>query len=214
VERGPGVWDAVPLKDAVQDTFEDALLRLKVMSFFECLALSIHFILGGDFGFPVVEGELRGRVSDIGALGSPILEDRLEDLLREVEAALESWTVRKANLGREALKLYKQRWLDQKEAAAHLSERISKVNSSREETLREVEALQSRRLEGGGREVSSELLKQQLSVKFFNRIISEDQRRLDELPSRPELQVRALEEKEGELARLEDYIRDLAEPFS
>jgi hypothetical protein len=37
---------------------------------------------------------------------------------------------------------------------------------------------------------------------------------LDELPSRPELQARALEEKEGELARLEDYIRNLAKPFS
>jgi hypothetical protein len=212
--RGPGVWDAVPLKDAVPDTFEDALLRLKVMSFFECLALSIDFILGGDFGFPVVEGELRSRVSDISILGSTVLEDRLEDLLREVESALESWAVRKANLSREALKLYRQRWLDQKGVTAHLSEEISKMNSLREEALREVEAIKSRCLEGGGHDASSETLKPRLRIKFFNYTISENQRRLDELPSRPALQARALEEKEGELARLEDYIRRLAEPFS
>ena len=51
MERGPRIWDAVPLRDDVEDKFEDALLRMKAESFFECLALCASFIIRGDINF-------------------------------------------------------------------------------------------------------------------------------------------------------------------
>src|SRR5436853_4954689 len=88
VERGFGVWDVVPPRDPLQDKFEDALLRLKVESFFECLALCIHFIIGGDITFAQVEVELWDRHRDIEALGSALLGRRIAYLIYDVEVAV------------------------------------------------------------------------------------------------------------------------------
>src|SRR5436853_7915604 len=87
VERGFGVWDVVPPRDPLQDKFEDALLRLKVESFFECLALCTHFIIGGDITFAQVEVELWDRHRDIEALGSALLGRRIAYVIYDVEVA-------------------------------------------------------------------------------------------------------------------------------
>src|SRR5437870_1489771 len=109
-ERGPGVWDVIPLRDLAHDRFEDALLRMKVDSFFECLALCIHFILKEDITFAQVEGELWGRHHDIEALGSAILGRRLAGVIYDVEVAFKVLADRRASLERDAQKLF-ERWI-------------------------------------------------------------------------------------------------------
>ena len=74
VERGPGIWDVIPLRDDdVEDKFEDVLLRLKVESFFECLALCASFIIRGDVIFVQVKEKIWSRIRGIQALGSDLL---------------------------------------------------------------------------------------------------------------------------------------------
>ena len=109
-ERGPGVWDVIPLRDLAHDRFEDALLRMKVDSFFECLALCIHFILKGDVTFTQVKGELWGRHCDIEALGSATLGRRLAGVIYDVEVAFKVLADRRASLEHDAQKLF-ERWI-------------------------------------------------------------------------------------------------------
>lgn len=112
-ERGPGVWDVLPPRDLTQDKFEDALLRLKVESFFECLALCIHFIIGGDINFAQVEAELWGRHRDIEVLGSALLGQRLAGLIHDVEVAFRVLADRRASLAHDAQELFEE-WLREK----------------------------------------------------------------------------------------------------
>src|SRR4051812_2887120 len=90
VVRGPGIWDAVPPCDDVVDNFEDALLRFKVESFFECLALCASFIIRGDVIFAQVKGEIWERVQGLQALGSNVLGQRLLDLVSDFEETSEA----------------------------------------------------------------------------------------------------------------------------
>ena len=88
--RGPGICDAIPPRDDVADKFEDALLRFKVESFFEYLALCASFIIRGDIIFAQVKGEIWERVLGIQALGSDLLGQRLSDLVTDLEETSEA----------------------------------------------------------------------------------------------------------------------------
>ena len=90
VARGPGIWDAIPVRDDVADKFEDALLRMKVESFFEYLALCASFIIRGEIFFAQVKGEIWERVLGIQALGSDLLGQRLTDLVTDFEETSEA----------------------------------------------------------------------------------------------------------------------------
>jgi len=91
VERGPDIWDVIPLRDDdVEDKFKDALLRLKLESFFECLALCASFIIRGDIIFAQVKEEIWGLIRGIQALGSNLLGQRLTDLVTDLEEASEA----------------------------------------------------------------------------------------------------------------------------
>ena len=90
VAGGPGIWDAIPPRDDAADKFEDALLRLKVESFFECLALCASFIIRGDIIFAQVKGEIWERALGIQALGSDLLGQRLTDLVTDLEETSEA----------------------------------------------------------------------------------------------------------------------------
>src|SRR5438270_3238632 len=98
-ERGAGIWDVIPLRDEdVEDKFEDALLRLKVESFFECLALCASFIIRSDIIFAQVKEEIWGRIHGIQALGSDLLGQMLTDLAFDIEETSEVLAEYKANL--------------------------------------------------------------------------------------------------------------------
>src|SRR5438270_4869214 len=96
VAGGPGIWDAIPPRDDVADKFEDALLRLKMESFFECLALCASFIIRGDINFAQVKGEIWERVRGIQALGSDLLGQRLTDLVTDFEETSDALSERAA----------------------------------------------------------------------------------------------------------------------
>lgn len=82
-------------------------------SFFEYLALCVHFILKGDITFARVEGELWGQHRDIEALGSVILGRRHAGLIYDVEVALKVLADRRANLAHDVQALFEQRWVGQ-----------------------------------------------------------------------------------------------------
>ena len=79
-----------PPRDDVADKFEDVLLRFKVESFFEYLALCASFIIRGDIIFAQVKGEIWERVLGIQALGSDLLGQRLTDLVTDLEETSEA----------------------------------------------------------------------------------------------------------------------------
>jgi len=84
-----------------------------VESFFECLALCIHFIIGGDITFAQVEVELWDRHRDIEALGSALLGRRIAYLIYDVEVAFKVLADRRTSLAHDAQELFEQ-WLREK----------------------------------------------------------------------------------------------------
>ena len=80
----------------MEDKFEDALLRLKVESFFECLALCASFIIRGDIISAQVKEEIWGCVHEIKALGGDLLGQRLTDLVTDLEETSEALSEHKA----------------------------------------------------------------------------------------------------------------------
>ena len=89
MERPPEIWDAVPPRDDdVEDKFEDALLRMKLELFFECLALCISFIIRGDLIYVQVKEKIWSHIRRIQALGSALLGQKLTDLAFNLEVEL------------------------------------------------------------------------------------------------------------------------------
>ena len=96
----------------MEDKFEDALLRLKVESFFECLALCASFIIRGDIIFAQVKEEIWGRVRGIQVLASDLLGQRLTSLVTDHEETSDALAEYKANLTYDAHTLFERRWAD------------------------------------------------------------------------------------------------------
>ena len=116
----------------MEDKFEDALLRLKVESFFKCLGLCASFIIRGDIIFAQVKEEIWDRVRGIHVLGSNLLGQRLTDLVLNLEETSDTLAKYKGNLTYDAHKLFERRWLDQEKEVDALSVSLSEAQALRE----------------------------------------------------------------------------------